>query len=46
VWIARLLARIVVFAAYRDVWAEVRKIVEEEVPFFEVTVVSQWGWRS
>jgi len=43
-WIARLLARngVVVFAAfvspYRDVRAEVRKIVEEEVPFFEVYV--------
>lgn len=43
-WIARLLARngVVVLAAfvspYRDVRAEVRKIVEEEVPFLEVYV--------
>ncbi|ABP49955.1 adenylyl-sulfate kinase [Pyrobaculum arsenaticum] len=43
-WIARLLARngVAVLAAfvspYRDVRAEVRKIVEEEVPFVEVYV--------
>jgi adenylylsulfate kinase len=43
-WIARLLARngIIVIAAfvspYRDVRAEVRRIVEEEVPFLEVYV--------
>ncbi|MFN3805336.1 MAG: adenylyl-sulfate kinase [Pyrobaculum sp.] len=43
-WIARLLARngVVVIAAfvspYRDVRAEVRKIVEEEVPFVEIYV--------
>lgn len=43
-WIARLLARngVVVLAAfvspYRDVRSEVRKIVEEEVPFVEVYV--------
>jgi len=43
-WIARLLARngVAVFASfvspYRDVRAEVRKIIEEEVPFFEVYV--------
>ncbi|MEM3997149.1 MAG: adenylyl-sulfate kinase [Pyrobaculum sp.] len=43
-WVARLLARngVVVLAAfvspYRDVRAEVRKVVEEEVPFFEVYV--------
>ena len=43
-WVARLLARngVAVFASfvspYRDVRAEVRKIIEEEVPFFEVYV--------
>ncbi len=43
-WIARLLARngVVVIASfvspYRDVRAEVRRIVEEEVPFLEVYV--------
>ncbi len=43
-WIARMLARngVAVFAAfvspYKDVRAEVRRIVEEEVPFFEVYV--------
>lgn len=43
-WIARLLARngVVVFCSfvspYRDVRREVRKIVEEEVPFLEVYV--------
>ncbi len=48
-WVARLLARngVAVFAAfvspYRDVRAEVRKIVEEEVPFFEVYVKVSLG---
>jgi len=43
-WVVRLLARngVAVFASfvspYRDVRAEVRKIIEEEVPFFEVYV--------
>jgi len=43
-WVARLLARngVAVFAAfvspYRDVRREVRKVVAEEVPFFEVYV--------
>ena len=41
-WVARLLTRngVAVFASfvspYRDVRAEVRRIIEEEVPLFEV----------
>ncbi|AET33395.1 adenylyl-sulfate kinase [Pyrobaculum ferrireducens] len=48
-WVTRLLARngVAVFAAfvspYRDVRAEVRRIVEEEVPFFEVYVKVSLG---
>jgi adenylylsulfate kinase len=43
-WIARLLARngVIVLCSfvspYRDVRAEIRKIIEEEVPFYEVFV--------